>query len=692
VGEQSRFTRGQLLKLTAMAAVGTAVTAVVGGEAPAAEAQGTYNEAPSLAARVAAGQLPPVSERLPATPYVPPHKWLTAGKYGGTLRLSLRESSDIENGRRIANYMYGHSPVRWLRDGLEIGPGLVERWETNADASSWTFYFRRGLKWSDGHPWTVDDVMFWWEDEVNVPDLKELPPDETRSGRNTLATFTKIDDFTLQMNFDAPSPLTIDRMAMWVKRDPFGGGGRWMDPKHYLSQFHIKYNPGLDPGTWVENYLQKREHRLNPECPVMTGWMLESVVPGQRQTYVRNPYYWVVDSAGNQLPYIDRIEATIFQDPEVMKLQVTAGQADFVQGNQAPFTLGDVQSLRQAEARSGMELRFWDSGSGTGSMYFFNWNKQEPKWRALIREPKFRKALSMAFNRSQVQRAVYFNTGEITSGTLSPKAIEYHLPGGAGIYQEWRDSAVRFDPEQAKRLLDEIGVRDVNGDGFREFPDGSPLEVTLDYSATEPPNGEHVRKNEFLAADWQAIGIKTTLNPQPETGNAFDNAWEANKYLTRSNWEVGDGPNHLVYPQWLVPIERQRWAPLNGNWYAVRGTPKETQELEKSPFEREPPREAPDAGDPVDRLWQFYDQTKVEPDAMSRHRLVWEMIKIHVADGPFISGSVANPPRIVLVKKGLLNAPKREDLALGGFVNPWIHPTPAVYDPETWYWDNPAAH
>jgi peptide/nickel transport system substrate-binding protein len=160
----------------------------------------------------------------------------------------------------------------------------------------------------------------------------------------------------------------------------------------------------------------------------------------------------------------------------------------------------------------------------------------------------------------------------------------------------------------------------------------------------------------------------------------------------KTAWEVGDGPNHLVYPQWLVPMELERWAPLNGQWYAVRGTALDGQELDKDPYDRTPPREPAEEGGPVARLWEIYDRTKLEPDAMTRHRMVWDMIKIHIQDGPFFSGSVANPPRIVLVKKGLMNVPKRDDLALGGFVNPWIHPTPAVYDPETWYWDNPAAH
>ena len=130
------------------------------------------------------------------------------------------------------------------------------------------------------------------------------------------------------------------------------------------------------------------------------------------------------------------------------------------------------------------------------------------------------------------------------------------------------------------------------------------------------------------------------LNPVPPSG--LDEKWAAGDMLSKSDWEIGDGPNHLVYPQWLVPIEETRWAPLTGTFYNLRGTDKVSAELEElaqpdvDPYERTPPRAKPEEGDPIDQLWEIYDQTKVEPDPMKRHKLVWDMIQIHVDEGPFV--------------------------------------------------------
>ncbi len=646
-------------------------------------------EAPMLKALVDSGDLPALADRLPENPYVIPHKWVKPGKYGGNL-LMITEKSMGSGSESNREYMYGHTLLRWLNDGLNIGPGLVESWESNDDASEWTLHFRKGLKWSDGQPWSTDDIMFWWTDLVLNEDHSEVPPDECKSGKGTVAKLSATDEVTLVMTFDAPAPLTADRLAMWVKGTN-GNGPKWMVPSHFAKQFHPKYNKkaGKEWASAGGLFEKNVDFSVNPDCPTMTGWRVKSHREGRSLVWERNPFYYCVTQDGSQLPFIDTLTMSVVQDPEVGKLQAQQGKVDYVMGQFSQVTLSDISTMKRAEKTSKLETILWDGGSGTGSVFFFNYDHQDPKFRKLIREPKFRQALSLAVNRKEIQKAIYFNTGEPTSGTLSPKAKEYLVNDeGKATYKEWRDAWVQFDPEQAKKLLDELGVKDTDGDGLREFPDGSKLSIRLDHPADA--DDEHLQKNEYLVRDWKAIGIAAKANPVSPDG--WEDAWNSGRLTSHTAWEVGDGPNHLVYPQWLVPIEPTRYCPLEGQFYNVIGTPEANREKNVDPFKRTPPRMEPEKDGPVDQLWKLYNQTKVEPDETKRHQLVWEMIKIHVKYGPFFMGTVANSPRVVLAHAELGNVPRKENLALGGFANPWIHPTPAVYDPETYFWENPDQH
>ena len=647
-----------------------------------------FHDAPMLAAKVKAGELPPVAERLPGKPYVLPHNWAEPGSYGGQLRMMTPKTDDGQ----VRQYMYGHSPLRWLNDGRDIGPGLVESWESNDDASEWTLHFRKGLRWSDGEPWTTADVMFWWQDLVLNEEHPAVPPDEMRSGRNTLATVTAPDEFTLVMKFDAPAPLTADRLAMWTKSGKGDNGPIWMLPKHYVQQFHPKYNPkaAKDWASKGASFDVKGDFGRNPECPTMNGWRLTSYKDGQFLNWERNPYYWVVDKEGNQLPYVDKLVMTAIQDPEVGKLQLQQGKLDYVDGRFASLTLSDISGIKRTSKTSGMEVYLWDAGDGTGPHgFFFNYDYKEAGMRELIRTPKFRQALSIAFNRAELKKAIYFGTGEITTGTMSPKAIEYHVNDeGKSVYKQWRDSYAKYDPEAAKSLLDEIGVVDKNGDGKRERPDGEKLTVILTFAAN---TGTVVQAtNNRLKRDWEAIGLEVKMDPIPP--ESIDPKWQSGEMMARADWGVGDGPNYLVYPQWVVPMEPSRWAPLEGQQYNVRGTPAEKQEKDVDPYERTPPRMEPEAGGPVARLWQLYDESKLEPDAMKRYQIAWELTKVHIEHGPFFMGSVSNIPTLTVAHRDLKNVPAKENLAQGGFTAPWIHPTPAVYDPEAYFWQNPDRH
>ena len=643
----------------------------------------SFQEAPSLAKLVKSGDLPAVGERLPKSPYVVPHRWVLPGKYGGQLHMIL----DTTNSAAVKEYMYGHSLLRFLNDGLDIGPGLVESWESNAEASEWTFHFRKGLKWSDGKPWTTADIMYWWEDLVLNPDHPEVPPDDVRSGRDTTAKLVANDETTLTMTFDAPAPITPERLAAWANR---GIGPMWMAPKHALMQYHPRYNKSIKGKNWVTAHDAHLDWAINVNGPTMTGWMVKVYKEGQSLTLARNPYYWCVDKEGKQLPYIDEIQINAVADDEVQKLQMSSGKVDYVHGGHHNLVLGDISGLKQAEQRTKVRLRLWDSGSGTGSILYFNYDYPEPEMRKLIRNKKFRQAMSYGINRPDARKAIYYNTGELTTGTLSPKGQMFTINDEAKKkYLEWRDAYVKYDADKAKSMLDELGVVDKNGDGKRELPNGAKLTVFLDYPADA--SDEHLQKNNHVKRDWEAIGVTTKLNPVPP--EAFGDKWGRGELMTTTAWEVGDC-SPLIYPGWVIPVETGHWAPLHGQAFIMQTSdPKKLKSQAKlSPWKRTPPWSLADKGDPIDRLWKLYADARVEPDNMKRIALMWEVQKIHIDEGPFFYGIVANYPRIVLVRDGLKNVATRENLALGGWVNPWILPSPAVYDPETYFWEKPADH
>ncbi len=651
----------------------------------------SFSESPTLASQVKSGKLPAVEKRLPETPYVVPHNWVEKGKYGGTLNMITFTSQGTAKADANREFFYGHSLLRYLNDGLDVGPGLVEKWSSNADTSEWTLHFRKGLKWSDGQPFSTDDVLFWWQDIILPAHYAQVPPDECRSGKGTLCKMKAVDSNTLMLTFDAPAPLTADRLAMWVNGAISRNGPIWVLPKHYAKQFHPKYNPSV-PKNWDSVgglWEKKTDWMQNPDCPVLIGYRTKKFDNNTGVTLERNPYYWAVTKDGDQLPYIDEIIINNVQDAQVGKLQVQQGKVDYCQGYFNQIDLSDVSSLSQSKQKAGTEIILWDSGSGTGSIFFLNYDYPDAKLRALFREPKFRQAISLAVSRDVIQKSLYYQTGYPTTGTLSPKAIEYQVNSqGVQTFHEWRDSYVKQDIAKAKSLLADLGLKDKNGDGYVEMPDGSKLTVRIDYSA-DISQTEAAKDNQ-LVQDAKAIGLRMVRNPIPPQNYA--DQWEAGKLMAHTNWEVGDGPNHLVYPQWLVPLENTRWAPLEGSFYSVIGTPAEHKELNVNPWKRNPPRMQPDSGGPIEAMWKLYNQSKVEPDFMKRTQLVWKMIKLHVDQGPFFTGTVANYPQVLVAKTDLRNIPRKENLTQGGFVNPWIHPTPAVYDPEVFFWDNPSAH
>jgi peptide/nickel transport system substrate-binding protein len=644
-------------------------------------------EAPMLAEMVAKGELPPLADRLPKVPLVLQPLEGT-GVYGGTIR-----TFHSTLGNAMEEWMYGASPLRWVDDGLGIAAGMCDWWETNADNSEWTVHIREGLKWSDGEPCTVDDVLFWWNDLVRNADHPDQPPDFGQGG-GKLAEFIKVDDYTLKIKYVASAPLTEKRLAMWVNS---AVGPRWIAPKHYLQQFHPTYNKAV---TTFEEMGQKILERQNPDCPTLRSWKPEVYEAGLRRRWVRNPYYYCVDTEGNQLPYVDYIDERQIGDKEVQMLTIRQGDVDYLAHVNHMGGLADIAPLLDTQASGKYEVILLDGGGGSGHYYFCNYDAPDEKWRWLCRNPKFKAAWLHCMDRPQLQRVNYYGTGELTSGTHSPKCLEFNFNEEArGWYAKERDSYIAFDVEKAKQLLDEIGLVDVDGDGYREYPDGSRMEIKIDLPSD---TGQAWRDgHEIVKPSLDAAGLRTILNeiPPAEFGAAF---WQVGQGFIRGGWGIGDGPDHLVYPSWLVPNEPARWAPLCGIRYQQLGTEREDTETDKSPWDRTPPRWASTDQEfqkvrvsfpgmtpeewrdaPVPKMQDILTEALAEPDAIRRMEMVWDLLQIHIDEGKFGMGSVANTPNIYIRGNSLMNVPRRGDTPLNGFCGPWIVPHPAIHNTET---------
>ena len=673
--------RRKFLQMSALGAVGLVIsgrvkstTAAIQSQAPSLAHQ--YFESPTLNQMTSEGIIPAVNVRLPKAPLVLiPIDGVKV--YGG----SIHTLTSSWAGGDMEETQYGHSPLRWIKDGLEIAPGMCDTWSTNANNTQWTVHIREGLKWSDGAQVTVDDILFWWNDLVdpNYPGGPDGIPDFGYDGAG-LATFTKVDDFTLTISYTTPAPLTGYRLAMWVKGNI---GPRWIAPAHYLKQFHPKYNPIYPDFTVL---LEKIFFRTNPACPSLDPWVCVQYTPADEThpnlqiIWRRNPYYYAVDPDGNQLPYIDEWIEDGIDDRLTQISQVKAGQVDFLHFHSLLLT--DIPNLQGGQVQGNYELRLLDSGSGTGMVYFWNYDHPDLNKRTLYRTPKFKQAMSLALNRPLIQTSVYHGYGVPTTGTMSPKAYEFNFNDEArSRYIGYRDAFVAYDPAQARTLLESINVKDINTDSWREYPDGSPLLLHVDVPDNASP--ECMAVLSIALQNWWAVGLNVQSNIIP--ANEFN--WQNGQGDIHTNWEVGDGPNHLLYPSWMVPNEPERWAPLCGRTFQYRGTPWENTDCSVDPWARTPPRycstDIEYAGTPVAQIQQIFLQAEIEPDLLKRVQYVWQILDIHKSN-VFYLGTVGNYPRIEIVNKNLHNVPTREQLALGGIINPWIIPYPAIANPETW--------
>lgn len=634
----------------APAAEATAAPAAQEATAPVAAGSGQYNEAPMLTELVQAGELPPVDERLPATPLViePVEQ---VGVYGGAWR--MMDSGDGLGYFRMTGYV--EPVVKWTRDVAGSRPNLVESWEWNDDATELTAYFRQGIKWSDGEDLNVDDYLFWWNDLVLDESVPVIEPAGTRIA-GELMTVEKVDDYTLKFTFPAPNPLFLQYHSRGYYHSAW-----FMVPEHYFRNLHPKYNNAMaDTNELMDTYNNRHQR---PDVPTHTAWRVVEFQSGTRATFERNPYYWKVDTAGNQLPYIDRVDVEIPQDAaaatQLMTLKGTAGELDM---QVRDFPIKDVPLLLESAEQNDYRVIMWNRGDYAWPWIMLYYDYVDEGIVELMYEPKFRRALSHAIDRERINNIVALGLAKPRQFALSPESPEFRSEEGKKVYEEWAASYASLDPEAAKALLDEIGVVDADGDGFRERPDGTALELIVDVPVSDQRS---IDAMDLIKEDWEAIGLKTVLNVVE--WSVIDQRSGAGELMMRA-WGSAAAWGLISAP----PV----WAPIEGVTYCGGG-----QRI--GLYYQTGGREgvAPRPGSMLETLQNMYTELISITDADERNAKLLEAYRVHIDEGPITIGTIGEHPSPVLVKNNFHNVPDF------GLVAGWDLGFPGTADPEQFYMD-----
>lgn len=459
-----------------------------------------YNQAPMLANNKA---LPPVDQRLPAKPQVikPLDR---VGQYGGTLRTAMRSNNDHN---AILRVIGNQSLVRWGVDGFnKIEPNLAESWTISPDATSYTFKLRQGAKWSDGTPFTADDVLFSMNDVLaNKGFLSAVPADFQPGG--TPVVVTKTDDYTVVFKFAKPYLPFLEKLATPVDQYPT------LFQKKYCSQFHPKYNANVadlikqnnakDWGQLFRNFCGDIEIPArwgNPNKPVMDPWVIKEPYTGSATKVVleRNPYFWQVDTAGNQLPYIDRVQFQLISEVETILLAAINGQLDYQQRHISGITNRPV--LSENMARGGYKLLPSAGINANQAGLWLNHSTSNAKLHKLIRNKDFRIALSHAIDRREINDIVYL--GQSQPWQSGPhKASKFYNEKLATQY-------LALDIKKANEMLDKLGLK-MGADGYRQYPEGGRVSLGMIVMIS---NAALMETSELLRKHFSKIGVELVIN------------------------------------------------------------------------------------------------------------------------------------------------------------------------------------
>ncbi|HEX9116584.1 MAG TPA: ABC transporter substrate-binding protein, partial [Anaerolineae bacterium] len=402
----------------AAAATAAPAPAAAATAAPAAAAAtGKYKDAPILADQVKAGKLPAVDKRLPENPYVISEG--EVGQYGGVWHRGFTGPSDRNGLVRVVN----DGLVRFSVDGSKVEMKVAESVTPNDKFTEWTIKLRKGSKWSDGSPFTADDIMFWFKDVINNKDLTPSVPSWLLNKDGSQVKVEKLDEQSVKFTYATPQTLFLQEIA---QKDAGDKLYPMFLPAAYLKQFHASYANKADLDklvadnklkTWGELFYLKQDQFDNPDRPVMSAWKATNRYSEQIFIMKRNPYYVGVDKAGNQLPYIDEVQVKFFADAAALNLAAIAGELD---EQERHVQLKNYPVLKEQSNKSGKyNIYLWQSTGGEEGGVIFNLSYQKDAERlAMWSNLEFRKAVSYAINRKQMQDSIFLGTGEPRMGII----------------------------------------------------------------------------------------------------------------------------------------------------------------------------------------------------------------------------------------------------------------------------------
>ena len=472
-----------------------------------------YSESPDLAEKVASGELPAVCDRLPSEPLTI-QTMEKRGEYGGILRRFYLGPADGCNFFRLSRA----SLVRFSQDGLSLLPSVARDWEMSEDGREWTFYLREGMKWSDGDDFTADDFTWHYENVLLNEDMTPDIPVLLRIG-DEVGSIEKVNDTTVKFVFPQPNFLFLEIVAQADEACHDASRNVPWAPSHYMEQFHIEYNFEIEQeaqaagfGDWVDYYNYRTQYNLNPDKPTLAPWRFTNKLGDQVVMTERNPYFWAVDEAGNQLPYIDGIQLTLVEGIESGILRAAQGEID-MQGRH--IHLDQFIPLKDAESEGGYKLLTWPAFGGSDAALFFNMSMPGPTGEA-IRTKAFRQALSLAIDRSAIQEILFLGFGETRQSVPSPG--HPHYPG-----DDIAKLRTEYDVEEANRLLDSV-FPEKDSEGWRL---SSGERIVMSITATDAfriwPDAA-----QLVGRAWEAVGVKTDVNVTTRTHHFT--RWQTNEW------------------------------------------------------------------------------------------------------------------------------------------------------------------